>query len=815
MPQFYKNLLRISAAFLCSIIMQHASATDFTVTNTNNSGAGSLADAIDQANLNSGADRITFSLPAGVSTINLTSPLPAIYDRLEINGYLQAGTTPGPIASRTILININGAGIGSGDIFTILSSDVTIAGLAIYNSPGYAIRISPSGGAKPVLVYNNIFIWGNYIGTDNTGMTTGIGNKLGGIASNVNYFDINANIIIGTDGNGTDDINEGNLICGSKGDGSGYNGDGIILWKTISSKVAGNFIGLNKNGAGGAAFGNKRFGVLLTVGADNNVIGTDGDNQSDDVEINYICNNDSNGVVIGQSKQNTIAGNNIGLDINWNAAGNQGNGIHLLGSSENVIGTNGDGTSDYQEMNIIGYNDGYGIVISSEYFYGFEANASDNIVAGNAIGTSDDGALVAGNANAGILIYASFGSFGADNNIIGVDYAKPNHAGMTNLIAHNQNGVVIRNPVSGATCTGNKIASNSIFQNTLLGIDLGDDGISSNDNGSGAGKANEKLNAPVITSVSMDGTNSHLTITGFSRPNTVVEFFVADAGPHPLQPGFTKTFGQGQILLFRGQDNATLGTVTDNATDAGTYNGADEGTGFAGTITENKFSFTVPTSSLPVSITGGTNIVAVAYVNTTGAGSTSEFGGNFKFTVTPVTLTSFKGRLNKGKAYLTWTTTNEVNNKQFEVEKSTDGTHFTRIGTVSGLGGVTNTYNFTDENATAATNHYRLKQVDADGQSTLSRVIVLRGDMGDNQVKTTPNPFTSQINVSYQLAAEENLVIRMFDQSGRAVKTYYTTGGAGTNNINLSDVGKLPGGMYILEIKGNTTSVIKQVLKLK
>ena len=41
----------------------------------------------------------------------------------------------------------------------------------------------------------------------------------------------------------------------------------------------------------------------------------------------------------------------------------------------------------------------------------------DNIGPGNAIGTSDDGALLAGNANAGILIYTSFGSFGANNNI--------------------------------------------------------------------------------------------------------------------------------------------------------------------------------------------------------------------------------------------------------------------------------------------------------------------------------------------------------------------------------------------------------------
>ena len=57
----------------------------------------------------------------------------------------------------------------------------------------------------------------------------------------------------------------------------------------------------------------------------------------------------------------------------------------------------------------------------------------------------------------------------------------------------------------------------------------------------------------------------------FSRPNTVVEFFVADAGPHPATR-FCKTFGQGKSCCSPDKDNATLGTVTDDATNAGTYN---------------------------------------------------------------------------------------------------------------------------------------------------------------------------------------------------------------------------------------------------
>ncbi|MFT3823218.1 MAG: T9SS type A sorting domain-containing protein [Chitinophagaceae bacterium] len=820
MTQLYKNLLRLAFILLCSITtMHHAFATDFTVTNTATSGAGSLANAITLANANSGPDRIIFSIPVSpgvAATIYPTAPLPAITESVEIDGYSQPGASQGTIGDRTILININGVYMSPGDIFTILSSDVTISGLAIYASPGYAISISPSSVARTQSNYNNIFIWGNYIGTDNTGITAGVGNKTGGIASNFLQFapDVNGNIIIGTNGDDDNDFNEGNLICGSKGDGSGSNGDGILLWNTLSSKISGNYIGLDKNGAGGSSFGNKRFGVLLTVSSDYNVIGTEGDDVSDYNEINYICNNDSNGVVVANSQYNVIAGNNIGVDPSWSSAPNMGNGIHLLGSSNNRIGTNGDNISDYSEMNIIGFNDGYGIVVSVEYFYGFETDATDNIIAGNAIGTSDDGSIDMGNVNAGILLYGNFNGKQVSNNLIGTDYTSDNFSGMTNLIGYNQKGIVVRDPTGGAVMSGNKFALNSIFNNDLLGVDIGDDGITPNSASPAAGR----LNAPVITSVTVDETNTHVTINGIAPSNVTMEFYLADAATHPLPIGYTKNFGQGQYFMFRAQDNGTITNkvgidtydITDDESGTGSYNGADEGTGSAGTITDNKFSFTVPVSALLAPVTSGVQVTAYAYSAT----SISEFGGNYSYTVTPVTLNSFTGRLNKGKAYLTWTTSNEVDNKHFEVEKSTDGKHYTKIGTVVGLGGVTNAYNFTDQNAIAPVNYYRLKQVDVDEKFVYSRVVTLRGDQ-TTAIKTTPNPFTSQINVSYQLTAQETIRINLYDQSGRVVKTYNTVGSEGTNSFNLTDVGYLPAGMYVLEVKGTTTALVRQIFKQK
>src|SRR5438309_11350626 len=64
----------------------------FTVINTNDAGAGSLRQAILDANNNPGADVINFQLGSGTTTINLANPLPIITDPITIDGSI-SGTS--------------------------------------------------------------------------------------------------------------------------------------------------------------------------------------------------------------------------------------------------------------------------------------------------------------------------------------------------------------------------------------------------------------------------------------------------------------------------------------------------------------------------------------------------------------------------------------------------------------------------------------------------------------------------------------------------------------------------------------------------
>ncbi|HBE67073.1 MAG TPA: hypothetical protein DDW52_02890, partial [Planctomycetaceae bacterium] len=160
---------------------QHILAT-YTVTNTNNGGAGSLRRAITDANSNSGTDTIEFNIPGGgVHTINLTSALPYINDTVIIDGTTESDF------SGTPLIELNGASAGSSTDGLTLdtgSGGSTIRGLIINRFGGDGIRIDTGS--------NNNTIVGNYIGVTASG-NTAAGNGWAGV-----YLVSNSNTIGGS-----------------------------------------------------------------------------------------------------------------------------------------------------------------------------------------------------------------------------------------------------------------------------------------------------------------------------------------------------------------------------------------------------------------------------------------------------------------------------------------------------------------------------------------------------------------------------------------------------------------------------------------
>ncbi|MBL0134872.1 MAG: T9SS type A sorting domain-containing protein [Chitinophagaceae bacterium] len=776
MKKNYSSLSRMITLVLLTLTTLGATANTYTVTSNSGTGAGSLNQAIIDANGNAGPDVIEFNLPSGGSmTIALTTGLPTINGPVFINGYSQPGSVQGTIAGRTIMINIDGTAAAS-SIFTVNSTGVEIAGLAIYKSQGSGISIS--GGATA-------FVWGNYIGTDSTGLATSLGNSFDGVVCNTFNGTPNSGITIGVDGDNVNDANEGNLIC-ANGE------DGIFFWTTENSRISGNIIGLNKNGAAAAGFGNVRNGILATAGSNGNLIGTDGDGVSDNLEGNRICSSGGRGLFLGTvSNNNIVAGNTIGLDATNTAAGNLTNGVEIDPGSSNRIGTNADGVSDAIERNVIASNTGHGILIVGGDFFG-ASNSNDNIIAGNSIGTNSNGTLVRGNSGFGVYITTNNNN-NANNNIIGAneDFVGDDLEG--NIIANNSKGIVIL-PTGSSTATGNRISRNSIYDNTSLGIDLNDNGVTANDNGDGDTGPNELHNFPFMTYCNVQYGN--LNVTGTAPAGAIIEFYIADAGGT-----------EGRTYLFSAQEGTNYNGINDDSTGTASYSDVTYGTG-----TDERFGFTVPVVGLPVAVPAGTVIIAIATKSVPTVGSTSEFGPAITSTL-PVRLLQFNGRVDAGQVFLNWATADELNNSHFEIERSANGTNFSKAGSVASKGGNGNSYNFIDTKPLGAVTFYRLKQVDLDGRATYSRVLLIRSDLDKIGAKITPNPFSGSINISFQLVQEESLMIRLYNQNGQLVKQQVSKAAAGMNTINLSDLNNLPAGNYTVELKGDRTNFRQQVIK--
>jgi Bacterial Ig domain/RTX calcium-binding nonapeptide repeat (4 copies) len=310
-------------------------ATTFSVLNTADSGAGSLRQAILDANANPGADLIAFNIGGGgVQTIAPTSALPVITDPVTIDGTTQPGFAGSPI------IELNGASAGLASGLVITAGNSTVRGLVINRFQAVGTFGSDGKGAGIVLSTNggNV-IEGNYVGTDVSG-TAGLGNFRWGVLI---FAGSSANRV-GTNGDGITDAAERNVISDNGTIGNTSTGAGLIIVGTNDNVVAGNYMGTDVTGTVG--LGNTNRGISIQSGAHGNRVGTDGNGVADAAERNLLSGNRRNGIVIGSDPNqpltygNTVAGNYIGTDAaGTGPLGNGRFGVSIFGAAEgNQVG---------------------------------------------------------------------------------------------------------------------------------------------------------------------------------------------------------------------------------------------------------------------------------------------------------------------------------------------------------------------------------------------------------------------------------------------------------------------------------------------
>jgi len=796
MKHLYSSYKRVFAALLFFFIITSTKANTYWVTNTNVSGTGSLGAAITLANNHAGKDTINFNITGSAPFVFQpdANGFPVIIDPLFINGYSQPGSGAGTFTSRRVLIVIDGSGLPSYlSGLQIAASNVEFAGLNIRNFGESGITIN--GGLQ------NISIWGSFIGTNETG-TAAASNGRNGIRTSTGATASTWNITIGTNGDGVQDAWEGNVI--------GANHDnGIALAFARNAKISGNYIGIGASGT--EAIGNSTAGIVLDKSSKNNLIGTDGNGTSDDLEGNVIGNNGKYGIwLYNSSDSNTVAGNTVGLDAAKNAAPNV-MGIIIWNSSANTIG----GTNNAQS-NIVGSNTKYGIKLQAgDYYAVLGGNTTQhNMIFNNSIGTYGLGVADRGNGIFGVYAEAMSG-YDVINNWVGSNNDGSNDLKEGNTIAFNkQSGVSTYTGFAGTgKLTGLTISRNRMYGNVELGIDLKTDlttgrGVSNNHNSPTTGP-NNYINAPVIFAITEQGDN--FVINGFSDPGAIIEFYKAD-GKHPSNPlplGFTKSFGEGIISYIRLKEDGDLDGYSDDLRITGAYDKVLEGDNNPATITANRFRFTIP-KSLFIGLTTTTGLTATA---TDADGNTSEFSGVVFPPVNaplPVDFISFRAVLSNGKATLTWQTENEVSNDHFDVERSNDGRTFTKLGAVAASHSSVGNYTFVDASP-LSNNYYRLKQVDINGDFKYSKVVYLQAQV--LQLQISPNPFVDHVNLSYNLENAGKVKVYVYDMVGRLIKQVDLQGSKGYNSQSVSSLGSLPSGQYLIRLVGDNLQTQARLVK--
>ncbi|MGE5810106.1 MAG: hypothetical protein ACM339_01290 [Ignavibacteria bacterium] len=141
----------------------------------------------------------------------------------------------------------------------------------------------------------------------------------------------------------------------------------------------------------------------------------------------------------------------------------------------------------------------------------------------------------------------------------------------------------------------------------------------------------------------------------------------------------------------------------------------------------------------------------------------------------PVELSSFSASVLNGKVVLKWTTASELNNRGFEVEKSSNNSGFVSVGFVPGSGtsAEENNYVFTISDADTGIQYYRLKQIDTDGSVKYSKIINIRVNIAPlkfNLAQNYPNPFNPSTTINYTLPVESSVIFILFNSIGEKIK---------------------------------------------
>lgn len=189
------------------------------------------------------------------------------------------------------------------------------------------------------------------------------------------------------------------------------------------------------------------------------------------------------------------------------------------------------------------------------------------------------------------------------------------------------------------------------------------------------------------------------------------------------------------------------------------------------------------------------------------AALTGNSGFNFIVTGTavieeplPLQITAFSGNRQPGYNYLQWQTANEINTKTFELERSTNGTSYTKVVSLQSPGTGNNMYVYNDPFVSAAKVFYRLKIIDLSGTFTYSHIIWIDSDI-KSSIKIYPTPAHNVLNINMGNSNLLNSRAMLYDVTGKLLNSFLIQ-----KIQQRLDITSLSQGLYILKFEDGTAA---------
>lgn len=249
------------------------------------------------------------------------------------------------------------------------------------------------------------------------------------------------------------------------------------------------------------------------------------------------------------------------------------------------------------------------------------------------------------------------------------------------------------------------------------------------------------------------GSYKDIVFTNITPVGTwTADFYEANQNPLTLTPGFTQT---DRPLRLWAADLSEFGITTANYAQIRNFR---------------------------ITLCGNSDVAFVAYNNATISLQT----------ILPVQFESFTISGDKSKVQLDWKTTSEQNADKFIIERSGNGVAFTSIGSVTAKNGAFNAYTFFDNDPLPGKNYYRLKQLDKNQSSKISKVLIYTSNVG--KLNLYPNPAKDVVYVEHSNAIG-NEMLSVYSSTGTLVKRVKALKNETFSRLPLNG---MPAGTYFL-----------------